>query len=287
MDDPRAASPDAPSPEAPELPAPGDGHPGAPADGAGAPAPPGDLLDERGRPHKAESAGPRQVLWWELLLGVVAIWGVELFLGLSLAAFMYATGAQLDAVVLPGAGLTVVGGVWTLVVCWYVACVRCRRSVREAFAIRRPTVTALVLSVVIGMAGAAVAVVMVARFGTGRSAIAKLVSTPLGLAAIGFVAVIVPFVEEGYYRGLLFPALRRYTGAAGTIVLVTVWFGAAHLMQLIGDLALLPVIVVMGFVWTLQRHLTKSLVPAIVSHWVYNACLVLTSVVQLALDLEL
>ena len=51
------------------------------------------------------------------------------------------------------------------------------------------------------------------------------------------------------------------------------WFGAAHAPQLLGVPLNLLIVTMMGFVWTLQRHYSGSLIPGLVTHWVYNASL--------------
>lgn len=84
-------------------------------------------------------------------------------------------------------------------------------------------------------------------------------------------------VEELYYRGFIFPALRDRWGATTAVVLTTLWFWAAHVFQLFGDPAGIAVILVVATTFTLQRHRSGSLVPPLLTHAAYNGVLVTLS----------
>ena len=110
-----------------------------------------------------------------------------------------------------------------------------------------------------------------------------------GFALVEHRSTVVDFyddeqVEEIYYRGFIFPVLCRKLGAVWSILIVTVWFGGVHAAQLHGDWALLPIVTGMGFIFTVQRYLTGSLLPSIVTHWTYNTFLVFLTVIMLLLD---
>lgn len=220
----------------------------------------------------------RSVRGRDLLMAVGIIWGAELAIGV---AFLAVSGGSIeDARPIPVFISTALGLGVTTLVSWHFVCRKHGRSLLEGFSIRAVSRRTMVVSVVTGVGGAVVALVLINRFGTGESYMAKLVAEPVGFTLVMLLALTAPLVEEVYYRGFLFPVLRKKLGAGFAILLVTVWFGAPHAFQLAGDWVGLPVIVAMGGVWTLQRHRSNSLVPSMVCHWSYNAVLCVVSVVQ-------
>ena len=215
---------------------------------------------------------PGSVRGRDLLAGVGIIWAVELALA---GVFILSGGMKAEGPTTPIMILltTMLSTAAVFVVSWVFVCRKYGKSLAEGFAIRRVPARALLKSAAIGMASAVVAVALCYLFSTGESFMQELVSTPLGFAVMMFLALTVPPFEEIYYRGFIFPILTQKLGVVGGILLVTVWFGVAHAFQLAKDPIGLAIVVVMGLVWTLQRHLSRSLVPSIVSHWVYNAVL--------------
>jgi membrane protease YdiL (CAAX protease family) len=128
--------------------------------------------------------------------------------------------------------------------------------------------------VAIGVVGAGGAMTLMHYFSTGESTMAKLVSTEEGLLAVSIIAPVAPLFEEMYYRGFIFPVLREKLGAAAAVTIVSLWFCFAHVFQLAGDWAGVPVILAMGVTWTVQRHRYDSLTPPIITHFTYNAGLI-------------
>lgn len=91
------------------------------------------------------------------------------------------------------------------------------------------------------------------------------------LAAFGiFVA---PFVEEFFFRGFLYPALSRWTGAPTAIVLTAIGFSSIHQEQLAHAWAPLLIIFGVGLVLTIVRAKTRSVATSVLIHMGYNATL--------------
>lgn len=91
------------------------------------------------------------------------------------------------------------------------------------------------------------------------------------LAAFGiFVA---PFVEEFFFRGFLYPALARWTGAPTAIVLTAIGFSSIHQEQLAHAWAPLLIIFGVGLVLTIVRAKTRSVATSVLIHMGYNATL--------------
>jgi membrane protease YdiL (CAAX protease family) len=88
-----------------------------------------------------------------------------------------------------------------------------------------------------------------------------------------FGVLIAPFAEEVFFRGLLFPALTRRTGALASLLLTSLLFGAVHADQLAGAWMQLACIVLVGCVLTAIRWRFHSLASSTLVHAGYNGVL--------------
>jgi hypothetical protein len=173
---------------------------------------------------------------------------------------------------------TLVMAALTLGVCWYFLCAHFKRPLRDGFDLHFPTPGAIGLGALVGVIGAVVVLILMAIAGPGDSFMEQLVSTPMGLAVVSVMALIAPFYEEVYYRQLIFPVLRRLINPTAAILLTGVWFLTPHLAQISGNWAGIPAILLMGLGWSWLRHRTGSLVPCVLSHFIYNGILVGVSI---------
>jgi membrane protease YdiL (CAAX protease family) len=217
----------------------------------------------------------------ELLLVVGLVWAFELAMGVGLVA-LYGPEPVLGPVALVVTSL--LDGGWTTLT---VGAVLFLRLGAVAVPLR---MTASVpgrwtgLAVAGGLVGALVATVLHELYATGGSMMARLSETNSGLAAITIIAVLLPVVEEIYYRGLLFGALRTRLPGAFAVLFVAGWFAAVHASQVAGDWIALPVIAAMGLFWTVLRERTDSLWPGILSHMTYNVTLVVVAWIGRAIE---
>ncbi len=91
------------------------------------------------------------------------------------------------------------------------------------------------------------------------------------MAAFGIT--LAPLLEELFFRGLLYPLLRRATGLIAAVLLTAAAFAAIHGAQL--GLAWAPVlsIFVVGVAFTMVRVRTNSVAAAFLMHCGYNFAL--------------
>lgn len=225
--------------------------------------------------------GPSSVQGRDLLIGVALIWVLELAIGTVIGVWSVFQGSgsdELASLVLPPGlllGTTVLANAVAFTVAWYFVCRKYRKSLLQGFGVHMVPGRTLAASFLLGLVGCALAVVLLSRYSTEDSLMAELMSVPYGLLVINIMALTVPPVEEAYYRGFIFPVLRDKLGGWWAVLLVTVWFGCAHAFQLAGDWVGLGIVVAMGLLFTIQRHLTNSLLPPIITHCTYNTGLVL------------
>jgi membrane protease YdiL (CAAX protease family) len=213
----------------------------------------------------------------DLLIGVGILWTLELVIGI------WAVSSGLKPEELSPAQIlttTLISAVGTCVVVWTFTCARYRRSWRQGFSILPLGRMALLWSALAGILLAVAASVVLSSMSQGKSFMAKLAARPHGVQVIYLLALLLPVVEELYYRGFIYPILSRKWGKTAAVVTVTLWFAAVHAFQLAGDWIGLPFILILSVICTVQRCKSGSLTPSIVTHWGYNGTLVAISVIQ-------
>ena len=87
----------------------------------------------------------------------------------------------------------------------------------------------------------------------------------------GFAVTLGPFMEELFFRGLLYPVLARRLGVFWGIVLTALPFGLMHMFQYGYAWGVVLLIFVMGVVCTVVRAVTKSVASSFLVHVGYNA----------------
>jgi len=89
---------------------------------------------------------------------------------------------------------------------------------------------------------------------------------------VAFTAVFTaPIVEEGVYRGLLYPALSRTVGMRPAVIVVSTLFFGVHVFQYSGSAAALATIAVLSLTLTTLRAKAGSFLPCLAVHTLYNA----------------
>jgi len=98
-----------------------------------------------------------------------------------------------------------------------------------------------------------------------------LTTTPSLVMFVVFGIAAAPILEEIIFRGFLFTALMDLFGWRVAVVITSVLFAGLHLSQLRGNWPAVFVIFLVGFVLTLVRYRTDSLMPSVIMHTAYNA----------------
>ncbi len=100
-------------------------------------------------------------------------------------------------------------------------------------------------------------------------------SSALLLGAFGIL--VAPLMEELLFRGFLYPALARWTGAAASVIITASAFTLLHGAQLGYSWAPLLLIFVVGLTLTVTRVRTNSVATCVIVHMTYNFVLLLQS----------
>ena len=100
-------------------------------------------------------------------------------------------------------------------------------------------------------------------------------SNPLGIILFFITLGVLPALcEESLFRGFLYTSLRRSMGAFPAILITAFLFSAAHL-DLGGALQLFA----LGFLFAFVLERTKSIIPCMVAHCMWNSCTFLMALV--------
>ena len=98
-----------------------------------------------------------------------------------------------------------------------------------------------------------------------------LTTTPSIVLFVIFGIVFAPLLEEIIFRGFIFTALMDLYGWKVAVPVTSVLFAALHISQLTGNLPTVVLILLVGYVLTVVRHRTDSVIPSIIIHTTYNA----------------
>jgi len=172
----------------------------------------------------------------------------------------------------------------TLFIVWFFLCFKYNRPLFEGLAIRMVNFGYLFLSIFLGIflafAVSYIYYVSEPYFPVKETPLEDFMSDPKGFVFVIVGSIyIAPFIEEIYYRGFLFPIIRRECGAVKGIVYTGLWFGLVHGYQVGGHLISIGCITFVGLVLTLLRHKTDSLIPPILAHLTYNIFVFLSSMI--------
>lgn len=98
---------------------------------------------------------------------------------------------------------------------------------------------------------------------------------PSALLLGAFGILVAPLMEELLFRGFLYPALARWTGAAASIIITASAFTLLHGSQLGYSWAALLLIFIVGITLTVTRMRTNSVATCVIVHMTYNFVLLL------------
>jgi membrane protease YdiL (CAAX protease family) len=102
-------------------------------------------------------------------------------------------------------------------------------------------------------------------------------TTPSVVVFVLFGIAFAPLLEEIIFRGFIFSALADLYGWKAALPITTVLFAALHVSQLEGNWPAVAVILLVGYVLTVARQRSGSVIPSIIIHTAYNATIFLLS----------
>jgi membrane protease YdiL (CAAX protease family) len=117
------------------------------------------------------------------------------------------------------------------------------------------------------------AMLIIYKFGGQDTEIERILRSSRGAAIVTAIvaAVTAPLVEEIIYRGILYSALRRATGAIAAVAIVASLFAGLHVLQYWPNFGAISVISLLSLTLTIIRARTGRLLPCYVIHLVFNS----------------
>jgi hypothetical protein len=214
---------------------------------------------------------------------------ISLLITLIGIALMLIMGPRWEMTILNSATLLVgliVKPVLIVGLCYYFLCKKGQKSLIEGFSLFLPRLKTFSLSVLAALVCIIIPNLFVHIFPSMATAMGKdsatifteLLSSPIGLTLVVIAALIAPFYEELFFRQFVYTKLLNQYNALIAVSVVTFWFFAAHVLQYWGNLLAILIILSLSLMLTLMRHYSKSLVPSIVAHFVYNLVVVMALV---------
>lgn len=159
----------------------------------------------------------------------------------------------------------------------FLAAVRHGQGLGEAVHWNKPAgriaFTALGAGAVLGFCSALASSVL-QRWIPKTLPIEQFFTTPAsGYLLAAFGVLVAPLVEELFFRGFVYPAVARRTGATVSILITAAGFAALHGAQLAYAWPPLMVIFFVGVVLTVIRARTGSVAICVITHMGYNLLL--------------
>jgi membrane protease YdiL (CAAX protease family) len=104
--------------------------------------------------------------------------------------------------------------------------------------------------------------------------IERLLSTPSAMYIFAVFGIgVAPLFEEIIFRGFVFKVLSDVGGAAAAVFVTAALFALLHIPQLWGSWAGIALIFVVGYVLSVVRMRSNSVIPTFIIHTAYNATL--------------
>ena len=100
-----------------------------------------------------------------------------------------------------------------------------------------------------------------------------------GLIYLFSCALFAPIFEEFFYRGFIFSFFQSKLNSFWAVIITSVFFGFSHMFNIGGAYVLLSIFILYGFVLTLVRYFTNSLIPPMITHFIHNATLMISFLV--------
>lgn len=104
-----------------------------------------------------------------------------------------------------------------------------------------------------------------------ESALDRILTTPGSMVAFVILGIAVaPLMEEIMFRGFLYTVLADLYGPGLAVLVTSVAFAGLHFLQLWGNWPAMFLILAVGYILTIVRQRSNSLIPSIIMHTAYN-----------------
>ena len=218
------------------------------------------------------------LLTWFISVALIIV--PQIFLGVGYVFWKYQkTGATPTAeniinkeFALLALGATLVAHVLTVLFCWVLITKRLRLPFLQTQGWSWHPQFKLPHAIALGIGMVLVAIVCSKLLPHHETDLEKMLKLGLSVRLLTVVLAVfsAPFVEEFVYRGILYPAVESRAGWQMGVAVTSFLFAVVHVPQYWQSPAALTIIILLSIVLTAVRAYTGSILPTVVTHFVYN-----------------
>ena len=164
----------------------------------------------------------------------------------------------------------------TSYIIYYFCCRRKNKTLQEGLFLNSVSTTTLLYIISIGSIMPLISLPVIFKFAPSAFYAMDIAKTKEGLIYLFTCALFAPVFEEIFYRGFIFPFFQSKLNSFWAIIITSLFFGFSHFMNIGNAHILLSLFILYGFVLTLIRYYTNSLIPPIVAHFIHNLILMIS-----------
>lgn len=161
----------------------------------------------------------------------------------------------------------------SLFIIYYFCCKLKNKSLRDGLFIHPTSKKAIFISFLTGIIMPLISLPIIFKFIPSTFYAMDLAKTKEGLIYLFTCGLLAPVFEEIFYRGFIFPFFQSKLNSFWAVIITALFFGLSHFMNIGNAHVLLSLFIVYGFVLTLIRYYTNSLIPPIITHFIHNLTL--------------
>ncbi|OGI18351.1 MAG: hypothetical protein A3B68_04775 [Candidatus Melainabacteria bacterium RIFCSPHIGHO2_02_FULL_34_12] len=195
-----------------------------------------------------------------------------LFLPLILKRFLPAYSAFFNSQYF-GIVLFFLSGILMIYIFYYFCCKKKNKTFSEGMFLNPVSLKTGAMCLLIGLIMPLISLPVIFKFAPHEFYAMDLAKTKEGLIYLFACALFAPVFEEFFYRGFIFPFFQSKLNSFWAVIITSLFFGLSHYMNIGNAYILLSMFIVYGFVLTLIRYFTSSLIPPVITHLIHNAVL--------------
>ena len=172
----------------------------------------------------------------------------------------------------------------SLCIIYYFCCKSKNKSLKDGLFIYLQPKKVIFICFLIGILMPIISLPIIFKFTPKEFYAMDLVKTKDGLLYLFTCALFAPVFEEIFYRGFIFPFFQSKLNSFWALIITALFFGFSHFMNIGNAHILISLFIFYGFVLTLIRYFTNSLIPPIITHFVHNLTLMISFFIMSKVD---
>lgn len=171
----------------------------------------------------------------------------------------------------------IVSAVLNFYIIYYFSCKKRNKSLKEGLFLYPKPKKTIFLSVALGIIMPLSVMPIAFKFMPREFYAIDLLKTKEGMIFLFVSALIAPIFEEIFYRGFVFTFFQSKLNSFWAVIITALFFGFSHFINIGNAHILLSLFIYYGFVLSLLRYFTNSLIPPIITHFVHNLILIVSA----------